>query len=47
MDLPNLGIEPGSPALKVDSLPAELSGEPYLKSSKAMNEFKFNNADDP
>ena len=27
-DLPNPGIEPGSPALQVDSLPAELSGKP-------------------
>ena len=25
-DLPNTGIEPGSPALQVDSLPAELPG---------------------
>ena len=25
-DLPNPGIEPGSPALQVDSLPAELPG---------------------
>ena len=25
-DLPNPGIEPGSPALQVDSLPTELSG---------------------
>ena len=28
-DLPNPGIEPGSPALQVDSLPAELPGRPY------------------
>ena len=26
MELPNPGIEPGSPALKADSLPAELPG---------------------
>ena len=26
-DLPDLGIEPGSPALQVDSLPAELPGK--------------------
>ena len=26
-DLPNPGIEPGSPALQVDSLPTELSGK--------------------
>ena len=29
-DLSNPGIEPGSPALQVDSLPAELSGKPSL-----------------
>ena len=28
MDLPNLGIETGSPALQADSLPYELSGNP-------------------
>ena len=27
-DLPNPGIEPGSPALQADSLPAELAGKP-------------------
>ena len=27
-DLPDLGIEPQSPALPADSLPAELSGKP-------------------
>ena len=27
-DLPNLGIEPRSPALQVNSLPAELPGNP-------------------
>ena len=35
-DLPDSGIEPGSPVLQVDSLPAELLGKPdsfgiYLK----------------
>ena len=30
-DLPNLGIEPGSPSLQADSLPTELAGSPiYL-----------------
>ena len=29
-DLPNLGIEPGSPALQVDSLPSELAGKPHI-----------------
>ena len=27
-DLPNPGIEPGSPALQADSLPTELHGKP-------------------
>ena len=31
-DLPNSGIEPRSPALKADSLPAEPQGKPYLDS---------------
>ena len=30
-DLPNPGIEPGSPALQVDSLPTELSGKPIVE----------------
>ena len=30
-DLPDLGIEPGSPALQVDSLPSELSGKPIVE----------------
>ena len=29
-DLPNPGIEPGSPSLQVDSLPAELQGKPHM-----------------
>ena len=28
MDVPDPGIEPGSPALQADSLPTELSGKP-------------------
>ena len=28
-DLPNPGIEPGSPALQVDSLPTDLKGKPH------------------
>ena len=28
-DLPNPGIEPGSPALQADSLPSEPPGRPY------------------
>ena len=30
-DLPNLGIEPGSPALRADALPSELPGKPKGK----------------
>ena len=33
-NLPNPGIEPGSPALHVDSWPTELSGKPYIKRSQ-------------
>ena len=40
MDLPNLGIEPGSPTLQVDSLPTELSGNSMVKNPPA-------NAGDP
>ena len=29
-NLPDPGIEPGSPALQVDCLPAELSGKPSM-----------------
>ena len=28
MDLPDPGMEPGSPALQADSLPTEISGKP-------------------
>ena len=30
VDLPNPEIQPGSPALQVDSIPTELSGKPYI-----------------
>ena len=33
-DLPNLGMEPRSPALQVDSLPAELLGKPHYRRDK-------------
>ena len=36
-DLPNPEIEPGSPALQADSLPAELSGKCFIISK---NDFK-------
>ena len=29
-DLPNPGVEPGSPALQADSLLTELPGEPFV-----------------
>ena len=29
-DLPDTGIEPGSPALQADSLPAEPAGKPWV-----------------
>ena len=31
VDLPDPGVQPGSPALQVDSLPIELSGKPLHK----------------
>ena len=39
-DLPNPGIEPGSPALQADSLPAELPGK-YLLSDLGMWDPSF------
>ena len=33
-DLPNPGIEPGSPALRADALPSELPGKPLLDAEK-------------
>ena len=47
MDLPNPGIELGSPALQVDSLPAELSGNPVLdKPATNIKEIKEPNAEE-
>ena len=40
-DLPNPGIEPRSPALQVDSLPAELPGKPWYNNERP-NAFKRN-----
>ena len=37
VDLPDLGIEPGSPELQVDSLPTELSGKPRLDEKALLN----------
>ena len=36
-DLPNLGIEPGSPALQADSLPSEPPGKPIWDEVKGLN----------
>ena len=43
-DLPDLGIEPRSPALQADSLPSELQGSPTEKNSELKekdNMFKI------
>ena len=37
-DLPNPGIEPGSPALQADSLPSEPPGKPH---SRGMDTIQF------
>ena len=36
-DLPNPGIEPGSPALQAESLPAEPPGKPLIASLVSIN----------
>jgi len=38
-DLPNPEIEQGSPALQMDSLPAELPGKPIQQLHKIKNKF--------
>ena len=43
-DLPNLGIEPSSPALQADSLPAELPGK--LWQYKAERKEHLENMED-
>ena len=35
-NLPDLGIEPGSPALQADSLPTELSGKPIATAAQSL-----------
>ena len=35
-DLPNRGIDPGSPALQEDSLPTQLSGKPSLSNGDSF-----------
>ena len=37
-DLPNPGVEPGSPALQADSLPTELLGKPNLRVQQSDSE---------
>ena len=37
VDLPDPGIEPGSPALQADSLPIELRGKPYVPRAWFLN----------
>ena len=44
-DLPDLGIEPGSPALQMDSLPTELSGKPNNCSRIPSNSWVVNLAE--
>ena len=39
-DLPNPGIEPGSPALQADALPSELPGKPQIM-KKILVAFTF------
>ena len=41
MDLPDPGVEPGSPALQVDSLPTELPGKPPGERNKLPTATTF------
>ena len=45
-DLPNPGIEPGSPALQADSLPLSYQGSPYIpletELKAILDEFNVN-----
>ena len=36
-DLPDLGTEPGSPALQADALPSELLGKPHIAHNRSLN----------
>jgi len=40
VDLPDPGIELGSPAVQVDSLPTELSGKPLLGKTDTFYPYK-------
>ena len=42
-DLPNSGIQPGSPALQADSLPTELPGKPFRQISLMNTDVKLIN----
>ena len=46
MDLPDPGIEVGSPALEADSLPTELSGKTLVYISKSYGKCKAESAID-
>ena len=35
-DLPNPGIEPGSPALQADALPSEILGKPIMAGTQEV-----------
>ena len=37
-DLPNPGIEPGSPTLQADALPSELPGKPGVTWVQSLNQ---------
>jgi len=41
-DLPNPGIEPGSPALQADSFPTELKGSPNFTGSRILKMERLN-----
>ena len=41
-DLPNPGIEPGSPALQADSLPSEPPGKPQLECATTRESVHHN-----
>ena len=45
-DLPDPGIELGSPVLQADSLPAELPGKPRVTLAIVINELS-NSSDNP
>ena len=45
-DLPDPGIELGSPALQADSLPTELSGKPFTVKGNAVFQFEESESED-